>query len=447
MLPETHYARSGDLSIAYQVIGAGPRDLVFVPGVISHVEFFHEWPGYTEFLDGLGAFARVIVFDKRGNGLSDRIVGAPSLEERMDDIRAVMDAVGSKRAALLGVSEGGPLSLLFAATHPDRVDAVVLYDTFVRFGGPPDDPSGLGRDAHSEMTNALAAAVFELWGTGASLRFMSASHADDPQLLALCARAERFSATPATMRALYEMVGDIDVSAALPSVRMPCLVMCGGSDSMFVEHSRYMARHLSDARLVMIDGADHYPWFAKGERVVAEVEEFLTGVRTAVVDDRMLSTVLFTDIVGSTEQAAELGDRHWHEVLRKHHGLVRRHLERFRGREVDMAGDGVFACFDGPARAVSCACAIRDGVRSLGLEIRAGVHTGEIERRDDAVAGLAVHIGARVAALAAAGEVLVTRTVKDLVVGSRLAFDDRGTHELKGVPEVWQLYAAAEPAQ
>jgi pimeloyl-ACP methyl ester carboxylesterase len=416
----------------------------FVPGAISHVEFFHELPGYTEFLNGLGAFARVIAFDKRGNGLSDPIAGAPSLEEPMDDIRAVMDAVGSERAALFGVSEGGPLSLLFAASHPGRVDGVVLSDTFVRFGGTEEY---VGADLHSEMTKAFAAAVFETWGTGASLRFMSASKADDPRLLALCARAERLSASPGAMRAIYQMIGDIDVRAALPSVRMPCLVMYGGSGSMFVEHSRYLARALPDARLVAVDGADHYPWFAQGDRIVAEVEEFLTGARTAVSSDRLLATILFTDIVGSTERAAELGDRHWHDLLQKHDRLVRRQLDRFRGRAIDFTGDGVFASFDGPARAVSCASAIRDGVRSLGLEIRAGVHTGEVECRGDALAGLAVHIGARVAALAAAGEVLVSRTDRDLVVGSGFVFSDRGFHELKGVPEAWQLYAVAEPVE
>lgn len=443
--PETRYARSGDVSIAYQVIGGGPRDLIFVPGIISHVEFFHEVPGYTEFLDGLGAFARVIVFDKRGNGLSDRVVGAPSLEQRMDDIRAVMDAVGSERAALFGVSEGGPLSLLFAATHPDRVDAVVLYETFVRFGSAPDYPIGTWStpDFHGDAT----AVMVQLWGTGASLRIMGASQADDPRLVALWGRGERLSTSPGGIRALYEMLADIDVRAALPSVRVPCLVIHSATQSMFAEHGRYLAEHLADARFVALDGVDHYPWFINGDRVVAEVEEFLTGARTAVAADRLLAPVVFTDVVGSTERAAELGDRKWYELLQKHHRLVRRQLDRFRGREIDIAGDGVFACFDGPARAVSCACAIRDGVRSLGLEIRAGVHTGEIECRGDAVAGLAVHIGARVAALTAAGEVVVSRTVKELVVGSGFVFRDRGIHELKGVPDVWQLYAVAGQAK
>jgi class 3 adenylate cyclase len=422
-------------------MGDGPRDLVFVPGIISHVEFFHELPGYTEFLEHLSAFARVIVFDKRGNGLSDRVAGAPTLEARMDDIRAVMDAVDSKRAALLAVSEGGPLSILYAATYPDRVNAVVLYETFVRWGGPPDEPTGPPGDIHSMWTEWFIANAFELWGTGVSLQFMSASQANDERLTELCAHAERLSCSPGNMRALFEMLRDFDVSAAMGSVQAPCLVMHGGTMSTFVAHSRHLVRHLPDAHLAVVEGAAHYPWFIEGDRVVAEVEEFLTGARSPIPTDRQLATVLFTDIVGSTKRAAELGDRHWRDLLQKHHELVRRQLVRFRGREIDFAGDGVFATFDGPARALSCACAIRDGVRSLGLEIRAGVHTGEIECRGDAVAGLAVHIGARVAALAAAGEVLVSRTVKDLVVGSGLSFEDRGTHELKGIPDAWQLYS------
>jgi pimeloyl-ACP methyl ester carboxylesterase len=421
------------------VVGDGPHDLVFVPGIVSHVEFFHEPPGYTDFLHGLAAFARVIVFDKRGSGLSDRVVGAPSLEDRMDDIRAVMEATGSERAALFGVSEGGPLSLLFAATYPERVDAIVLYETMVRSGAAPDYPAGSDRD----LWRQASAAMVEAWGTGASLAVMCRSRCDDPQLRALWARAERLSASPGGMRALYDLLGDIDVRAVLPSVRVPCLVIHGGSGSMWVEHSRYLAEHLADARLVPLDGAEHYPWFGDADAVVAEVEEFLTGTRTAPTADRQLVTVIFTDIVGSTERAAELGDRRWHNLLQKYHDLAQRQIDRFRGRRVGTAGDSVLALFDGPARAVSCACAIRDGVRGLGLEIRAGLHTGEIERHGDEVAGLALHIGARVAALGGPGDVLVSRTVKDLVVGSGLAFADRGTHALKGVPDTWQIYAVA----
>ena len=437
MLPDTRYARSGDLSIAYQVVGDGPRDLILVPGIVSHVEFFHELPGYTDFLRGLGAFSRVIVFDKRGNGLSDRIVGAPSLEERMEDVRAVMDAASSEHATLFGVSEGGPISLMFAATHPERVDALVLYETFVRFGGTDDYSIGTPRDMHSALSNVIP----EVWGTGATLRMMAPSRGDDPELIALWARAERLSGSPGDMRALFKMLGEIDVRAVLPSVRVPCLVLHGTTNSMFATASSYLAAHLADARLVPLEGAEHYPWFGKVDAIVAEVEEFLTGRRSPPTGDRQLATALYTDIVDSTARAAELGDRRWHELLAKHHALVRRHLERFRGRLVSTAGDGTLALFDGPARAVRCACAIRDGLRGLGLEIRAGLHTGEIELTGDDVAGLALHIGARVAALAQAGEVLVSRTVRDLVVGSGLEFMERGTHELKGVPEAWQLYA------
>jgi len=436
--PETRYARCGDLSIAYQVLGEGPRDLVLVPGIVSHVEFFHELPGYTDFLRGLAAFARVIVFDKRGNGLSDRVVGTPSLEERMDDIRAVMEAVGSERAALLGVSEGGPLSLLFAATHPGRVDAIVLYETFVRFGGTADYPFGVPRDQHSDVT----AAMREVHGSGMSLRVYGASHGDDPRVQALWGRAERLSASPGAARALFEMLLDIDVRGVLPSVRVPCLVIHGtASRSMFVDHGRYLAEHLADARLVALDGVDHYPWFANADAIVAEVEEFLTGARHAREPDRALATVLFTDIVGSTARAAEMGDQRWRDLLAHHHALVRRELGRFRGREVKTVGDGFLATFDGPARAIRCACAIREGVRPLRIEIRAGLHTGECELMGNDVGGIAVHIGARVAASAAPSEVLVSSTVKDLVAGSGLRFADRGTHDLRGVPGEWRLFA------
>ena len=451
--PETRYAKSGDLSIAYQVIGEGPRDLIYVPGIVSHVEFFHELPGYTEFLNGLARFARVIVFDKRGNGLSDRIAGAPSLGERMEDITAVMDAVGSKRAVLFGVSEGGPISLLFAATYPARVEAIVLYETFVRYGGVPGHTFVWERDAHKEFTEGM----MESYGTGASLAGFGASRTDDPNVRALWGRAERLSNSPGGFRAVYEALRETDVHAALPSVQAPCLVLCAANNpglegslpggGWFERHATYLAEHLPQAQLVTLDGVDHFPWFAGSDRIVAEVEEFVTGTRSAVANDRVLSTLLFIDIVGSTAKAVELGDRRWQEMKQNYYSLVRRHVARFRGLEVDAEGDGFFARFDGPARAVSCACAIRDGVQGLGLEIRAGVHTGEIELRGDEVTGLAIHIGARVAAIAGASEVLVSRTVKDLVVGSGLVFIDRGAHELKGVPDAWQVYAVAGQAR
>ena len=450
MQPETRYAKSGDVHIAYQVLGEGPRDLVFVPGLVSHVEFLHELPGYTDFLRGLARFARVIVFDKRGNGLSDRLVGALNLEERMDDISAVMEAVGSKRAALLAVSEGGPLSLVFAATYPERVEAIVLYETFVRFGGTSDYPFGPPRDRHSEIT----AIMVDWHGTGMSLWIYGAHHKDDPRVQALWGRAERLSATPGAARALFEMLGDMDVRGVLPSVRAPCLVIHGtssiaagfadqGEGSMFVDHGRYLAEHLPDARRVVLEGIDHYPWFANADAIVTEVEEFLTGTRTVVTEpDRVLATVLFTDIVGSTERAAVLGDRRWRDLLDRYYGVLRREIARFRGREVKTLGDGVLATFDGPARAIRCGCAIRDGVRPLGIEVRVGLHTGECELMDNNdVGGIAVHIGARVVASAAAGEVLVSGTVKDLVAGSGLRFVDRGANSLHGVPGEWRLFA------
>jgi pimeloyl-ACP methyl ester carboxylesterase/class 3 adenylate cyclase len=439
-ISEIRYAQSGDLSVAYQVIGDGSRDLIFVPGIVSHVEFFHQLPGYTEFLEGLAGFARVVVLDKRGNGLSDRVMGASSLEERMDDIRAVMDAVGSERATLFGVSEGGPISLMFAATYPSRVEAVVLYETFACYGGVPgelESHTGDEPDAHEQFTNYM----METYGTGQSLLGFGTSRIEEPHVVTLWAQAERLSNSPGGLRAMYEALFETDVRAMLPSVQTPCLVMHGTTMSMFEQQSEYLAAHLPNARLVRLDGVDHFPWFSGPERVVAEVEEFVTGARSAVVDERVLATLLFTDIVGSTAQAVAMGDRRWHEVIERYYALVRRSVERFRGIEVSTEGDGFIARFDGPARAVSCARAVREGAQGLGIEVRAGVHTGEIEIHGSEISGLTVHIGARVVALARGSEVLVSRTVKDLVVGSGIEFGDRGIHELKGVPDTWQLFA------
>ena len=435
---ETRYAKSGEVSIAYQVVGSGPRDLIFVPGIISHVEFFHELPGYTDLLNSLASFARVVVLDKRGNGLSDRINGAVPLEDRMDDIRAVMDAVGSEHATLFAVSEGGPISLLFAATYPTRVDGIVLYETFVRYGGVPGHTEIWGPDIHEQFTEWLLAN----YGTGASLVGFGAHRSDDPRVQALWGRAERLSNSPGGFRAVYDALHETDVRPALASVQAPCLVIHAAQGiSMFEQQGKYLATHLHDATLVPIDGIDHFPWFAGVDRIVAEVEEFVTGARSPVTDDRVLATLLFTDIVGSTERAAAMGDYQWHEVVDSYYALIRRQIERFRGQEVGTAGDGFIGRFDGPARAVSCACAIRDGVHGLGIEIRAGVHAGEVELRGDEMTGLAIHIGARVVSLASADEVLVSRTVRDLVFGSGFEFGDRGVHQLKGVPDDWQLYA------
>ncbi len=436
-IPETRYAKAGDLSIAYQVVGNGPIDLVVVPGIISHVEFFHELPGYSRFIEQLSGFARVITFDKRGNGLSDRIAGAPTLEERMDDVRAVMDAAGSQQAALFGLSEGGPLSVLFAATYPERTRAIIFCGSFARISRTDDYPVGL-----DPAQLALARdAMISVWGQGYSLATFAMSRAGDDAARQLWAKAERLSASPGGMRALHAMLPQIDVRAVLPSVRVPCLVLHGRHEMLPVELGRYLAEHIAGARLVEIDNVDHYPFFSDCTPLVAEVEEFLTGTRTVHASERVLATVLFTDIVDSTKRMAELGDRRWREILDAHDASVRRQLARQRGREVNTTGDGFLAAFDGPARAVRCARDILTHARSLGIDVRAGLHTGECEVRGDDLAGIAVHIGARIASHADPGEVLTSSTVKDLVAGSDLRFADRGIHVLKGVPGEWRLYA------
>jgi pimeloyl-ACP methyl ester carboxylesterase len=452
----TRYAKSGDLSIAYQVEGEGPIDVVLVPGIISHVEFFHELPGYARFIRGLASFARVISFDKRGTGLSDRVPDAPSYEQRMDDLLAVMDAAGSERAALFGISEGGPLGALFAASHPERAAALVALGTFARLTRIVDYPIGLEREVLQAALAALlwpgttppdepeafASRVRESWGTGFSLPLMAASRQNDPEALELWGRAERLAMSPGGFVALSEILWEIDVRAALPSVRVPTLVLHAAGDFFPPAISRYFADHIAGARFTELEDMDHYPWFGSTDRLVAEVEEFLTGARPEPEADRVLATVLFTDIVDSTARAAELGDRGWRDLLERHHAAVRRQLQHFSGREIDTAGDGFLASFDGPARAIRCAAAIRDALAGVGISIRAGLHTGECERMGEQLAGIAVHTGARVAALAGASEILVSSTVKDLVAGSGLAFDDRGVHALKGVPGEWRLFAA-----
>jgi len=437
-LKSTRYAKSGDLSIAYQVAGDGPIDLVVVPGIVSHVEAFHELPGYSRFIERLASFARVITFDKRGTGLSDRIVDAPSYEQRMDDVWAVMDAAGSERAALFGISEGGPLGALFAATFPGRTTALITFGAFARVSWAPDYPIGIEREAIDRTGIVLA----DSWGTGASLGLFSASRAQDTDARLTWARVERLAASPGGIRSLYRILGEIDVRCVLQSVAVPTLVLHAEGDVFPLEISRYLAEHIPGARWVELKGLDHYPWFGSVDPVVAEIEEFLTGVRPQPEVDRVLATLLFTDIVDSTIRAGEMGDRRWRELLERHHAVVRRELQRFRGREVDTAGDGFLATFDGPARAVRCAAAIRDAIAGIGLSIRAGLHTGECELIDRGVGGIAVHLAARVAALAGSGEVLVSSTVRDLVAGSGLSFVDRGVHVLKGIPGEWRLFAA-----
>jgi class 3 adenylate cyclase/pimeloyl-ACP methyl ester carboxylesterase len=434
--PETRYAKSGDVHIAYQILGAGPVDLVVVPGMISHVEFFHELPGYSHFLQQLGAFARVITFDKRGNGLSDRITRAATLEERMDDTRAVLDAAGSRQAVLFGISEGGPLSLVFAATYPERTRALVLCGSSARTIRTDDYIIGLDPQQWELGCDFMV----EHWGQGWSLPSFAASRAGDEAARLLWAKAERLSASPGSLRAQQDFLRELDVRAILPSVRVPCLVLHGRQELFPIEMGRYLSEHIPQARLVELD-VDHYPFFGDCTQLVAEVEEFVTGQRTERETERVLATVLFTDIVDSTTRAAALGDRRWRELLDTHDVAVRREITRARGREIKTTGDGFLAAFDGPARAIRCGLAIAAEARRIGLDVRAGLHTGECEVRGDDLAGIAVHIGARVAARAEPGEVLVSSTVKDLVAGSGLRFVDRGTHDLHGAPGEWRLFA------
>jgi class 3 adenylate cyclase len=435
--PETRYAKSGEVNVAYQVVGEGPLDLVLVPGFVSNLDFQWTDQGMTRFLRGLASFSRLIVFDKRGTGLSDPVGAAPTLEERMDDVRAVMDAVGSERAALFGLSEGGPMSILFAATYPERTTALILYGTFAvgpLVGG--DNPGGQRwvEVAHT-MSNAL-----DHWGEGRTLSLFAPSVAGNAAYRSGWGRFERAALSPAMARALWHLVVSIDVRHVLPAIRVPTLVLRRAGDFLPVGLHRQLAETITGARYVELEG-DHVPGTGDIDAIVDEVREFLTGVREGPSVDRVLATVLFTDIVGSTERAAALGDRRWRDLLEGHRALVRQELARFRGREVKTLGDGFLATFDGPARAIRCACAIRDGVRRLGVDIRAGLHTGECEIMGDDVGGIAVHIGARVAASAAPGEVLVSSTVRDLVAGSGVRFADRGTRTLQGVPGEWRLLA------
>jgi pimeloyl-ACP methyl ester carboxylesterase len=437
--PAVRYARSGDINIAYQVTGDGPRDLVLVPGFISHLDLDWDEPRSAHFLRRLASFSRLIRFDKRGTGLSDRPGGLPDLETRMDDVRAVLDAIGSERAALFGYSEGGPMSVLFAGTYPERTTALVLYGTYAKRSDPDDDYPWA---ATWPERQAYARELERNWESDADIGRMSPG-ADEALARWWWARA-RAAASPGAARDLILMNSKIDIRALLPSIRVPTLVLhrSGDHDSR-PEEGRYIAERIPAARFVELPGQAHMPWI-EADQILDEVEGFLTGVRRSPELDRVLATVLITDIVGSTERAAALGDRAWLELREAHHVSVRSALERYRGIEVETAGDSFLATFDGPARAVRCARAIANAVRALGLEIRAGVHTGECELVDGKVGGIAVHLGARIAAKAEAGEVLVSSTVKDLAAGSGIVFEDRGAASLKGVPGKWHLYAVAE---
>jgi class 3 adenylate cyclase len=441
-MPPTQYARSGDVSIAYQVIGDGPIDVVLVPGYVSHVEMIWDFPGAVRMIERITSFARLIMFDKRGNGLSDPVAGAPILEERIDDVRAVMEAAGSKQAVLLGASEGVPMCLLFAATHPELVSALVLYGGMARSTWAPDYPWASPADALLESSMEMAPYLFD----GAVLEIMAPSIADDPQARQAFARFQRYSTTPAMLQQNFLMFLDIDVRAILPSVEVPTLVVHRHGDMAVNRRAaEWMASQIPGAKYVELPGNDHLMYVGDSDRVLDEVEEFLTGGRRAVEIDRVLATVMFTDIVDSTQRASAMGDRGWRDLLDAQNEVLRRELVRHRGREVKTLGDGMLATFDGPARAIRCALAITDAVRPLGIEVRVGLHTGEVELVGDPedggdVAGIAVHIAARVGAKAGASEVLVSGTVKDLVAGSGIGFADRGEHVLKGIPDQWRLF-------
>jgi len=434
-IPETRFTRAGEVDIAYQVVGSGTQfDLVFVPGWMSHLEVMWELPEFARFLDRLAAMGRLILFDKRGTGLSDRVAGVPTLEERADDIAAVMDAAGSARAAITAWGEGAGIAAVFAAAHPERVTALVL-------GSLPAKVADGQLGADPAFMQALSAAVESGWGQASLVPFLAPSRAEDPRFLSWYRRWERLSSTPSAAAATLRWAMESDLRPVLPAIQARTLIVHRNGTALYDPESAQAALKLiPDARCAELPGADALPYVGDTDALLDVVQEFLTGAQGTADFDRSLATVLFTDIVGSTQQAGQLGDRRWRYLLDEHHARIRRLLERFRGSEVDTAGDGFFATFDGPARAIRCACAARDAVRDLGIEIRAGLHTGEVERRGAAVTGLAVHVGARVAGLAEAGEVLVTSTVRTLVLGSGITFADRGLHRLKGVPDQWQLF-------
>jgi class 3 adenylate cyclase len=436
--PETRYAKSSNVRIAYQVVGDGPLDLVFVPGFVSNIDLFWDTPEWAHFLSRLALFSRLILFDKRGTGLSDRDVGIATLEERMDDVRAVMDATASEHAALFGMSEGGPMSLVFAATYPRRAQALVLYGSFARHTQFSSD-----EELQKEIER-----IDRLWGTGRYFlgRYLPRGMSEEAACR-LFARIERQSASPSAVIAIRRMLREIDARHVLPAIRVPTLVMHRVGDTAApVEAGRYLASNIPGAKYLEFPGDNHNPLYEPevADRIVGEVEEFLTGSRREAEVDRVLATVMFTDIVDSTKRAAELGDRQWRVLLDRHDEAARSQFARFRGREIKNLGDGFMVTFDGPARAVRCAAAISDSVRPLGITLRSGLHTGEIELKRDDVAGIAVHIAARLVTEAEAGETVVSSTVRDLVAGSGLRFKDRGIHALKGLPEKVHLYTVLD---
>ena len=441
MPPQTRYARSGEVGIAYQVFGEGELDLVVAFPFLSHLDLMWENPALSRFVDRLGSFARVLVFDRRGVGLSDPVAGAPTLEERMDDVRAVMDAAGSERAALLGMSEGATMCMLFAATYPERTSALVLWGAMPRSTAAPDYPWAPEREAVIEAQEEL---IGPMWGQGATIDIFSPSMAANPQAREFQARFERQAASPMRVQQLFEMFLDTDVRGALPLVQTPTLILHRRQDhAVNCRAGRWLAEQIEGSRYVELEGEDHFPWVGDTETALATIEEFLTGVRPGPATQRVLATVLFTDIVDSTRLATELGDRRWRELLGQHAELTREQLRRFGGREIKSTGDGFLSTFDGPTRGAECARAIADAMPALEIELRAGLHTGEVELIGEDVGGIAVHIAARIAALAGPRQVLASRTVRDLAAGSAVDFQPAGRHALKGVPDEWDVYSVA----
>lgn len=441
MAPETRYARSRDgVSLAYQVVGDAPVDLLYVPTFLSQVEQLWEEPRVARYFERIASFARLILFDRRGFGLSDPMARPPGLDEQMDDVLAVLDAAGSERAAVFAQLEAGPMAILFAATHPDRTSALILYATYARSTAT----DGYEWTDTAEQRGERMRRMVEEWGQGTTIDSVAPSLAGDPAMRRWMARLQRLSASPGTMRSMIAMSEGTDVRDVLPAIRVPTLVMHRTHDSLMdIRHSRYLAERIPGARYVELPGTDALLVAGDPEPALEEIEELLTGSRHAREPDRILATVLFTDVVGSTETAAVLGDRRWRDLLARHHDVVRRALSAHGGREVKTVGDGFLAAFDGPARAIRAAGAIVDAVGALGLPVRVGLHTGEVEVIGDDLGGMAVHIGARVVDRARAGEVLVSSTVKDLVVGSGFEFTDEGAAELRGVPGEWRLFRVA----
>ena len=437
MTPETRYARSGEVSIAYQVVGCGPIDLVLVPGWISNIELFWEEPNIVRFFEKLMTFSRLILFDKRGTGLSDRVTEAATLEERMDDVRAVLDAVGSSQAALLGWSEGGTMCTLFAATYPDRTAALITVGSYARRLRAPDYPYFTDRE---EAFKAVEAAAAD-WGGPVWLEIRAPSLVNDPIIRQWWAKFVRMSASASAATALQRLNIEIDVRHVLPSIRVPTLILHAKNDRAIpVGAGRYMADHIPNARFVEIDTIDHLPFFDKSDEFMHHIQSFLTGSSTPAISESRVSTLMFTDIVGSTQIAVAKGNLRFADLLEVHHAAIRTELARHRGEEINTAGDGFLAAFDGPARAIKCAVAIVKSLGALGINCRIGLHTGECEVRQGQLHGVALHIAARVAALASPGGVFVSQTVKDLVAGSGLGFADAGAHALKGLPDEWRLY-------